>query len=83
MKLHVRVFLYVRACASSSDFFGLAPSHNLLFEIRRQVFGRDKSMSIVAVLRVDGVEGEFVRAVSLAARGRQAWEIAAAHNLTL
>jgi ribosomal protein L7Ae-like RNA K-turn-binding protein len=36
-----------------------------------QVFGRDKSMSIVAVMHVDGVENEYVTLLEQASQGRE------------
>ncbi|KAG7667173.1 hypothetical protein NADE_003029 [Nannochloris sp. 'desiccata'] len=42
-----------------------------------QVFGRDKSMSIVAVMHVDGVENEYVTLLEQGAQGR---ELYAAHR---
>jgi ribosomal protein L7Ae-like RNA K-turn-binding protein len=36
-----------------------------------QVFGRDKSMSIVAVMHVDGVENEYLTLLEQAAQGRE------------
>jgi hypothetical protein len=36
-----------------------------------QVFGRDKSMSIVAVMHIDGVENEYVTLLEHAAQGRE------------
>jgi len=42
-----------------------------------QIFGRDKSMSIVAVMHVDGVENEYVTLLEQGAQGR---ELYAAHR---
>ena len=40
-----------------------------------QVFGRDKSMSIVAIMHVDGVENEYVTLLDQAARGREMYAL--------
>lgn len=40
-----------------------------------QVFGRDKSMSIVAVMHVDGVENEYLSLLEQGAQGRELYAL--------
>ena len=40
-----------------------------------QVFGRDKSMSIVAIMHVDGVENEYITLLEQGAQGRELYAL--------
>lgn len=76
---HIKPVRLLQMVLASADASGVPYVFCLSRRGIGQVFGRDKSMSIVAVMHLDGVEQEYMALLNNAAQGRTLYETYRSH----
>jgi len=77
---HIKPVRLLQMVLASADASGVPYVFCLSRRGIGQVFGRDKSMSIVAVMHLDGVEQEYLALLNNAAQGRALYETYRSHG---
>ena len=72
---HIKPVRLLELVLSAADATGVPYVFVLSRRGIGQVFGREKSMSIVAVMNLEGVEAEYVSLLESGAKGRQAYQV--------